>query len=224
VQAVARLEPDGILKRLGQLLDDVLLITLLAATVAHIAGFMQAYEESWLWWAAWLQAVGIDLATLRASYLYKVSRPKQARVVALVAVAFFSACSAILNMAYYIRAGAHVVVALPMAVFFPVAIVMLSYLRGVRDVLDERRDRRQAGRMAGQAGTGVRPDVQAVDEIGQIAPVPRSELRLDVGRLRSQGLTLREISRRTGIPRSTVGAWLRRDAHDSVSKEPTHGQ
>jgi hypothetical protein len=37
------------------LLDDTLLVVLLGATVAHIAGFMQVYEEEWLWWAAWLQ-------------------------------------------------------------------------------------------------------------------------------------------------------------------------
>jgi hypothetical protein len=43
------------IRRLGGLLDDTLLVVLLGATVAHIAGFMQVYEEEWLWWAAWLQ-------------------------------------------------------------------------------------------------------------------------------------------------------------------------
>ena len=189
------------LRRLGQLLDDTLLVVLLAATVAHIAGFMQTYEASWLWWAAWLQAVGIDLAILRASYLYKVYGPGRARTVALTAVVFFSACSAILNMAYYIRAGAHVVVALPMAIFFPVAITLLSYLRGVRDVLDERRDRRLAGRAAGQ-------DANRPGESGTELRHRRHDQQEVVFRLRQEGLTVREISARTGVPRSTVGSWL----------------
>jgi len=200
------------LRRLGQLLDDTLLVVLLAATVAHIAGFMQTYEASWLWWAAWLQAAGIDLAILRASYLYKVYGPGRARTVALTAVVFFSTCSAILNMAYYIRAGAHVIVALPMAIFFPVAITILSYLRGVRDVLDERRDRRLAGRAAGQAGTVARPDVQPLDETGQSVSVSWTALKEHVGQLRAQGLTLREISAQTGVPKSTISVWLRKGA------------
>ena len=139
---------------------------------------------------------------LRASYLYKTYGAGQARTVALWAVVFFAACSAILNMAYYVQAGAHAVVAVPMAIFFPVAITILSYLRGVRDVLDERRERRLAGRLAGQdAG---RSETLAMDEQDG-RHTEHEHVRL----LRQQGLTMREISAQTGIPRSTVGAWLR---------------
>lgn len=199
------------LKRLGQALDDALLVLLLAATVSHIAGFMQVYEEPWLWWAAWLQAAGIDLAILRASYLYKTYGAGQARTVALAAVIFFAACSAVLNMAYYVRAGAHAVVALPMAVFFPVAITILSYLRGVRDVLDERRERRLAGRLAGQdAGRSETPTQDEQDG--------RQQQHDQVFTLRQQGLSMREISAQTGVPRSTVGAWLRLAAAGSDGK------
>lgn len=191
------------LKRLGQLLDDTLLIVLLVATVGHIAAFMQSYEEPAFRWAAWLQAVGIDLATLRASYLYKLYRPGQARSMALVAVVFFSSCSAILNMAYYMRVGAQTLVAVPMAVFFPVAITILSYLRGAQDILDGQRDRRLAARTGGQV-------VQPLDGIGQALPVDRSTVKQQVNELRSRGLTLREISTETGVPKSTISVWLRR--------------
>lgn len=198
------------IRRLGALLDDILLIVLLAATVAHIAGFMQTYEADWLWWAAWLQAFGIDLAILRASYLYKMYGAGKARQVALAAVVFFSTCSAILNVAYYVRAGAHITVAIPMAVFFPVAITLLSYLRGVRDVLDERRDKRLAGRAGGQNGTLDSRLVRSLDDIGQSVPADRTALRGQARQLRSQGMTLREISTQTGVPKSTLSVWLRK--------------
>lgn len=213
------------LRRLGQVLDDALLVTLLIATVAHIAGFMQVYEEPWLWWAAWLQAAGIDLAILRASYLYKTYGAGHARTVALTAVIFFSACSAVLNMAYYVRAGAHIVVAVPMAIFFPVAITILSYLRGVRDVQDERRDRRLAGRLAGQdAGQGQAPVMLGRDTGRGHMPArdDRQVQREQVVRLRRQGLSMRQISAETGVPRSTAGAWLRSAAAEAEGKEADH--
>lgn len=198
------------LKRLGQLLDDTLLIVLLVATVGHIAAFMQSYEEPAFRWAAWLQAVGIDLATLRASYLYKLYRPGQARLMALVAVVFFSSCSAILNMAYYMRAGAQTLVAIPMAVFFPVAITILSYLRGAQDILDGQRDRRLAARTGGQV-------VQPLDGIGQVGTADRSALREQASHLRSRGMTLREISVETGVPKSTISVWLRKQAQKEAN-------
>jgi len=196
------------IRRLGALLDDLLLIVLLAATVAHIAGFMQTYEAAWLWWAAWLQAFGIDLAILRASYLYKTYGAGKARQVALAAVIFFSACSAILNVAYYVRAGAHIIVAIPMAVFFPVAITLLSYLRGVRDVLDDQRTRRLAGRTLGHTEETHVATVRSVDTTGQTVSEARTELKRRDGQLRTQGRTLRQISEETGVPRSTISGWL----------------
>lgn len=199
----------------GHLLDDTLLIVLLVATVTHIAGFMQVYEEPALWWAAWLQAIGIDLATLRASYLYKMYRPGQARKVALTAVIFFSLCSGILNMAYYVRAGAYVLVAVPMAVFFPVAITILSYLRGAQDILDERRDKRLAGRTSGHVQS---QPVRPLAVSGQTPPGHPAGQRDQVRNLRAEGLTLREISARTGVPRSTVGEWLRAQADKGATE------
>ncbi len=198
------------LKRVGQFLDDTLLIVLLVATVGHIAAFMQTYEEPSFRWAAWLQAVGIDLATLRASYLYKIYGTGQARSIALVAVVFFSVCSAILNFAYYVRAGADILIAVPMAAFFPVAITILSYLRGAQDMSAERRDRRLAGRTGGQIGTSESHTVQSLDDIGRTLPEGRTEQRAAVGQLRAQGLTLREISDQTGVPKSTISVWLRK--------------
>ncbi len=205
------------IRRLGALLDDLLLIVLLAATVAHIAGFMQTYEAAWLWWAAWLQAFGIDLAILRASYLFKSYGAGKARQVALAAVVFFSACSAILNVAYYVRAGAHLIVAIPMAVFFPVAITLLSYLRGVRDVLDEQRARRLSGRVAGQNGTPDSHLVQLLDDIGQTDAAARKVLIGQVRQLRAQGMTLREISTKTGVPRSTISVWLHKQGQTEAA-------
>jgi hypothetical protein len=191
------------LRLLGKLIDDALLIVLLVATVGHIAAFMQTYEEPAFRWAAWLQAIGIDLATLRASYLYKFYRSGNARSIALVAVVAFGSVSFVLNMAYYIRAGAQTLVAVPMAIFFPVAITILSYLRGAQDILDEQRDRRLAARTGGQV-------VQALDGIGQMGATDRMALQERVRHLRSRGLTMREISAETGVPKSTISIWLRK--------------
>lgn len=196
------------IRRLGALLDDILLLALLAATVAHIAGFMQQYEESWLWPAAWLQALAIDMAILRASYIYKVTPAAQARRVALIAVALFSAVSFLLNTAYYLQAGAHFIVAVPMAAFFPVAVTLLSYLRAVRDVVDDRRARRLTGRAAGHIETAKLVAVRRSDTTGQTVSEARTELKQKVAQLRSQGRTLRQISEETGVPRSTISGWL----------------
>jgi len=137
-----------------------------------------------------------------------VTPAAQARRVALIAVALFSAVSFLLNTAYYLQAGAHFIVAVPMAAFFPVAVTLLSYLRAVRDVVDDRRERRLAGRAAGQNGTPDARLVQSLDDIGQIVAADRGALIVQVRQLRAEGMTLREISTKTGVPRSTISVWL----------------
>ncbi len=127
------------MKRIGVSIDDVLILLILAVTMAHVADFLSYFEAHNLRWVSIPQAIAIDGAIARCGYLYRVYTGRRQRQWALIGVLFFSACSVVFNYGYYIRHGAQFVEGAALALLFPVAVALLAYLRGQRTVSESRR-------------------------------------------------------------------------------------
>ena len=127
------------MKRIRVSIDDMLILLILAVTVAHVADFLSYFEAHNLRWVSIPQAIAIDGAIARSGYLYRVYTGRKQRRWALVGLLFFSACSVVFNYGYYIRHGAQFLEGAALASLFPVAVALLAYLRGQRAVWNLRR-------------------------------------------------------------------------------------
>lgn len=127
------------MKRIGVSIDDILILLILAVTIAHVADFLSYFEAHNLRWVSIPQAIAIDGAIARSGYLYRVYTGRRQRRWALLGLLFFSACSVVFNYGYYIRHGAQFLEGAALASLFPVAVALLAYLRGQRAVSDLRR-------------------------------------------------------------------------------------
>jgi len=117
----------------------MLILLILAVTIAHVADFLSHFEAHNLRWVSIPQAIAIDGAIARSGYLYRVYTGRRQRRWALIGLLFFSGCSVIFNYGYYMRHGARFVEGAALASLFPVAVALLAYLRGQRAVSESRR-------------------------------------------------------------------------------------
>jgi len=127
------------MKRIAGLVDDILILLILAVTVAHVADFLSTFEAPNLKWISVPQAIAMDGAIARSGYLYRVYKGRRQRQWALIGLLFFSGCSVIFNYGYYTRQGASLFEGAALASLFPVAVALLAYLRGQRAVSESRR-------------------------------------------------------------------------------------
>ncbi len=119
-------------ERLAGLVDDALIYFMLGVTISHLASFPASFEAPELRWVALLQAIAIDGAIARCSFLYRrYAEPKRRRW-ALEGVLFFSAISLVFNFGYYADQGANLIEASTMAALFPTGVALLSFLKGFR--------------------------------------------------------------------------------------------
>lgn len=125
--------------RITGLIDDLLIGLMLAVTVAHVSHFLGHFESPGLKWISIPQAIAMDGAIARSGYLYRIYKGQKQRQWALTGLLFFSACSVVFNYGYYIRQGAGALEGLALASLFPVAVALLSYLKGQKAVSDQRR-------------------------------------------------------------------------------------
>ena len=126
------------MKRIRVSVDDMLILLILAVTIAHVADFLSQFEAHNLRWVSIPQAIAIDGAIARSGYLYRVYTGRRQRQWALIGLLFFSACSVVFNYGYYIRHGAQFIEGAALASLFPVAVALLAYLRGQRAVSESR--------------------------------------------------------------------------------------
>ena len=127
------------MKRIGISIDDMLILLILAVTIAPVADFLSHFEAHNLRWVSIPQAIAIDGAIARSGYLYRVYTGRRQRQWALMGLLFFSVCSVVFNYGYYIRHGAQFLEGAALASLFPVAVALLAYLRGQRTVSESRR-------------------------------------------------------------------------------------
>lgn len=130
------------MNRIARLVDDILIVLILAVTVAHVADFLSTFEAPALKWMSVPQAIAMDGAIARSGYLYRVYRGRKQRQWALMGLLFFSACSVIFNYGYYTRQGASLFEGAALASLFPAAVALLAYLKGQKDVAEQARARK----------------------------------------------------------------------------------
>lgn len=122
------------MKRLTGWVDDILIFLMLGVTIAHLTSFLATFEAQELRWVAFLQAMAIDGAIARCSYLYHRYVEPRRRRWALAGILFFSTNSLIFNFRYYTDQGANLIEASAMAALFPTGVALLSYLKGQKDL------------------------------------------------------------------------------------------
>lgn len=122
------------MKRLTGWVDDILIFLMLGVTIAHLTSFLATFEAQELGWVAFLQAMAIDGAIARCSYLYRRYAEPGRRRWALVGILFFSVNSLVFNFRYYTDQGARLIEASAMAALFPIGVALLSYLKGQKDL------------------------------------------------------------------------------------------
>ena len=83
--------------RMTGLLDDILIVLILAVTVAHVSHFLAHFESPDLKWISIPQAIAMDGANTRSGYLYRIYKGQKQRQWALTGLLFFSACSVVFN-------------------------------------------------------------------------------------------------------------------------------
>ena len=128
-------------RRIAGLIADILILLILAVTVAHVADFLSTFEAPNLKWISVPQAIAMDGAIARSGYLYRVYKGQKQRQWALMGLLFFSACSMVFNYGYYTRQGASLLEGAALASLFPVAVALLAYLKGQKDVAEQARAR-----------------------------------------------------------------------------------
>jgi TRAP-type uncharacterized transport system fused permease subunit len=117
-----------VIRRIAGLVDDILIVLILAVTVVHVADFLSTFEAPGFRWISVAQAIAVDGAIARFGYLYRVYTARKQRQWALTGLLFFSACSVVFNYGYYARQGARIFEGVALASLFPVAVALLAYL------------------------------------------------------------------------------------------------
>lgn len=130
------------MRRIAGLVDDMLILLILAVTAAHVADFLSAFEAADLKWISVPPAIAMDGAIARSGYLYRVYKGQKQRQWALMGLLFFSASSVVFNYGYYPREGASLFEGAALASLFPVAVALLAYLKGQKDVAEQARARK----------------------------------------------------------------------------------
>jgi len=180
------------MRRIARLVDDILIVLILAVTVAHVADFLSTFEAPALKWMSVPQAIAMDGAIARSGYLYRVYRGRKQRQWALMGFLFFSACSVIFNYGYYTRQGASLFEGAALASLFPAAVALLAYLKGQKDVAEQARARK--------FGTKVRPT-------GTLTERERTMLR--TFRTKPQ-TSLAELGKVLGVSKTTAGGLVKK--------------
>lgn len=178
-------------KRLSGLVDDVLIYLMLGVTIAHLTSFPATFEAQELRWVAFLQAIAIDGAIARCSYLYHRYVQQKRRRWALAGILFFSINSLVFNFGYYSDQGANLIEASTMAALFPTGVALLSYLKGQKDLGVQTEPVRSSNVLI---GTGRRP--------ARLGERHRQALNLLTD---DPTLSYRELGEMLGVSKSTAG-------------------
>lgn len=206
--------PVALRGRLGVDIDLVLIGLTMLVTVPRVGWWMARWEQPDLWFVGYAAAVVFDLASLRLAYVWRRTGNRRSRLVTGIGFAFSAACSGIFQAFYLLSQSASLAEAASLAAIWPVALGILALHKAGQD---EGQDRRAA--RCGTRSSRVR-DVPAgrsntVHEEPTLGHQPgrrrawTSEQRREALRLAGSGLSVRKVAEQIGVPRSTVGAWLR---------------
>lgn len=178
---------------------DLALIGLtMLVTVPRVGWWMARWEQPDLWLVGYAAAVVFDLAILRLAYVRIRATARRQRAVTMAGFLFFSVCSGLFQAFYLLEQRAALQQAVPLAAIWPVALGILALHKAGEDEHQARRHVRSGGRRSGPP-----------------AAVPSRTARLYNGRreeavrLSAAGRTVRQIALELGVPRSTVGDWVR---------------
>lgn len=189
----------------GPDIDLVLIGLTMLVTVPRVGWWMAMWEQRDLWFVGYAAAVVFDLAVLRLSYIWQRAASHRQRMVAGSGFIFFAACSGVFQMFYLVAQKASLLEAIPMAAIWPVA---LSFLALNKATQDEREERRDAARCRVSTVLSGSDDQASGVPSGRTAGWTDAQ-RTEALRLANSGRTVREIAAGLGVPRSTVGEWVK---------------
>jgi hypothetical protein len=193
------------MKRTNIDVDHLLIALTMAVTVPRVGWWMARWEQPDLWFVGYAAAVVFDLAILRLAYVWRRTGARRQQAVTAAGFLFFAGCSGVFQFFYLLAQNASLWQAMPLSAIWPVALSILALHKAGED---ERIERTQA---AAARRAISRRDVLS----GTRQPRPSrtsgwtDAQRTEAVRLAASGWTVRRIADELGVPRSTVGGWVR---------------
>jgi len=195
--------------RLGSVDIDLVMIGLMmTVTVPRVGWWMARWEQPDLWFVGYAAAIVFDLAILRLSYVWKRSTWRRQQAITGGGFLFFASCSGLFQTFYLLTQKASLLEAVPLAAIWPVGLCILALHKAAQDDRQERQDLRAQRRLASI-------ESELSGRTGQQRPGQRAtwtdEQRREALRLAGAGQTIRQVAGQLGIPKSTVGGWIKEE-------------